>query len=189
MPEKPLKPAKKPGAWSAVRQNLAPWEKPALFALIKDLYDASAANRNFIQARCNAEEGGPALESYRKQVIEPFYPARGESKLKLGEARKAIREYRKATGNLPGTIELLLTYSETGAQFTNEYGDIDDRFYDSLCSALDELAALVMKVEGAWESVSERMEKLARVTNGMGWGYGDHVNGVVDDLRNHFSND
>ncbi len=30
---------KKPGGWSAVRQHLATWEKPALLALLKDLYE------------------------------------------------------------------------------------------------------------------------------------------------------
>ena len=38
-----------------------------------------------------------------------FFPARGIGKLKLGEARKAIRDYRKATGDLSGTAELLMT--------------------------------------------------------------------------------
>ena len=188
MPDKTMRPSKKPGGWSDIRQHLATWGKPALLALVKDLYDAAGANRDFIQARCNAEEGGAALESFRKRVIEPFYPERGEAKLKLGEARKAIREYRKATGHIPGTIELLLAYSEAGAEFTNDFGDINDRFYDSLCSALDEMADLVKREgEEAWASVSGRMEKLAASTDGLGWGYGDHVGGVFEDLRKHFS--
>jgi hypothetical protein len=29
---------KNPGGWSAVRQQLATWDKPALFALLKDLW-------------------------------------------------------------------------------------------------------------------------------------------------------
>ena len=33
-------------------------------------------------------------------------------------ARKAIRDYRRATRNLTGTAELLMTYVETGAEFT-----------------------------------------------------------------------
>ena len=70
-----------------------------------------------------------------------FFPARGIGKLKLGEARKAIRDYRKATGDLSGTAELLMTYVENGTRFTREFGDIDERFYSSVESALDELAA------------------------------------------------
>ena len=69
--------------------------------------------------------------------MEQFYPARGEAKLRFSEARKAINDYRKATGNLPGTTELLMTYVERGAEFTHKYGDIDQRFYNSVETALD----------------------------------------------------
>jgi hypothetical protein len=40
---------------------------------------------------------GTAMEKYRRTIIEQFYPPRGFGKLKLVEARKAIRDYRRAT--------------------------------------------------------------------------------------------
>ena len=117
MPDETKNQPRKPGGWSAVRRHLATWDKPALLALVKDLYEAAAENRDFIQARCQAgESGGEVLEKYRGKIVEQFFPARGFGKLKLGEARKAIRDYRKATGNLPGTAELLMTYVENGAR-------------------------------------------------------------------------
>ena len=80
--------AKKTGGWSAVRHQLATWEKPALLALVKDLYEAAGVNRDFIHARCQAgESGGEALEKYRGKIVEQFFPTRGFGKLKLGEAR------------------------------------------------------------------------------------------------------
>jgi hypothetical protein len=117
------------GGWSNVRPHLATLDKPALLALVKDLYEAAAENRDFIQAHCqgrgqDGESGGEILEKYRRKIVEQFFPARGEGKLKLGEARQAIRNYRKATGNLPGTAELLMTYVENGAEFPHVYGDI-----------------------------------------------------------------
>ena len=141
MPEKANKPAKKPGSWSAARQHLATWEKSALLALVKDLYTSDAGNRDFIHARCQAEDdGGEVLEKYRKKVIGQFFSnkSHGMGDLKLGEARKAIRDYKKATGSIPGTTELLMTYVESGARFTQEYGDIGERFYSRVESALDD---------------------------------------------------
>ena len=133
------KATKKSSGWSAVRQQLTSWEEPALLALVKDLYEAEPGSRDFIQARCQTGESGSAiLEKYRGKIVEQFYPDRGYGKLKLGEARKAIRDYRKATGSIAGTTELLMTYVENGAQFTREYGDVDERFYNSLESALAE---------------------------------------------------
>ena len=139
---------KKSTGWQSVRQRLNGWSKPALISLVKDLYEASPDNRDFLQARFQAEgDAGVALEKYRRKIVEQFFPARGDGKLKLGEARKAIRDYRKATGNLEGTIDLMLAYVENGTEFTQEFGDINESFYNSLESVLNEMAQLLM-IEG-----------------------------------------
>jgi len=177
--------AKKTGGWSAVRHQLATWEKPALLALVKDLYEAAGVNRDFIHARCQAgESGGEALEKYRGKIVEQFFPTRGFGKLKLGEARKAIRDYRKATGNLPGTAELLMTYVENGTKFTRKYGDIDERFYSSVESALDELAALLRgEAQGMYSQFRDRLARVEQMTDGIGWGFHDFVGDVVGRLE------
>ena len=96
---------RKPTGWQSVRRQLDDWSRPALIALVRDLYDASPDNRDFLQARFQAEEtAGTALEKYRRKIVGQFFPARGDGKLKLSEARKAIRDYRKATGNLRGQL-------------------------------------------------------------------------------------
>lgn len=176
---------KKPGGWSAVRPQLISWDKPALLALVKDLYEAAGENRDFIHARCQAGDGGgEALEKYRSRIKEQFFPARGDGKLKLGEARKAIRDYRKATGNLSGTAELLMTYVENGTRFTHEYGDIDERFYGSMESTLDELAALLRgKARGMYPRFRSRLARVAQMTDGIGWGFHDYVGDVVGQLE------
>ena len=176
---------KQPAAgWSAARQHLTTWDKPALLALVKDLYDAAAENRDFIQARCQVAGGGGAvLEKYRGKIVAQFFPARGFGKLKLGEARKAIRDYRKATGDLPGTAELLMTYVENGTRFTHEFGDIDERFYSSVESALEELAALLRgEARALYPQFRDRLAQAERLTDGIGWGFHDFVVEVVGRL-------
>jgi len=176
---------KKPGGWSTVRQHLTTWEKPELLALVKDLYEVAAENRDFIQARSKAGEGGgETLEKYRGKIVEQFFPVRGDGKLKLGEARKAIRDYRKATGNLPGTAELMMTYVENGAQFTHEFGDIDERFYNSVESVLEELAALLHgAARELYPQFSDRLAKVEQMTDGIGWGFHDFVANIVEQLE------
>lgn len=185
MPNDTNKPAKKPGGWSAARKHLATWDKPALLVLVKDLYDAAAGNRDFIHAICQAEDvGGEALETYRSKIVEQFFPKRGFGKLKLAEARKAIRDYRKATNNIPGTAELLMTYVENGARFTHEYGDIDERFYSSVESALGELAALLCgHAREMYPQFRERLEKVEQMTDGIGWGFHDFIADEVGRLE------
>lgn len=188
MPDETHKAARKSSGWSAARQHLTTWEKPALLALVKDLYESAAGNRDFIQARCNAEATrGETLEKYRRRVVEPFFPARGEPKLKLGDARKAIRDYRKATGNMPGTVELLMTYVESGTRFTRQYGDIHEGFYSSVESALNELAALLRgEAREIYSQFSDRLAKVDRMASGIGWGFGDYVGDIVAGLKGDF---
>ena len=183
MPDETKNPTRKPGGWSATRRHLTALDKPALLALVKDLYDLGAENRDFIQARCQAaDSGGEVLESYRKRIVEQFFSKRadGVGALKLGVARKAIRDYRKASGNLSGTVELLMTYVENGAEFTHDYGDIDERFYNSVESALDELAALLYgDAREMYPMFSERLARVERLSGDIGWGFGDYIGDVV----------
>lgn len=177
---------KKSGCWTKARQHLGDWSQPALLALVKDLYDVTPANRAFINARCQSEEdGGETLEAYRNKIVEQFYPKRGEGKLKLGEARKAIREYRKATSNVAGVAELLMTYVENGVRFTCEYGDIDERFYNSVESVLNELADLLRgEARELYPKFRERLANVEKLTDGIGWGFGDAVADTVGELEN-----
>jgi len=176
---------KKSNGWSSVRQQLTTWDKPALLALLKDLYEIGPENRDFIHARSQAGEGGgKALETYRSKIVEQFFPAHGDGKLKLGEARKAIRDYRKATGNLPGTVELLMTYVENGTKFTHEYGDIDERFYNSIESALTELATLFYgKARDLYPKFRDRLTKVEQMSEGIGWGFHDFVVDVIAQME------
>ena len=177
---------KKSTGWQNVRRQLDNGSKPALIALVKDLYDASPDNRDFLQARFQAEKNsGTALEKYRHKIVEQFFPVRGFGKLKLSEARKAIRDYRKATGNLDGTIDLMLTYVENGTEFTHQFGDINESFYNSLESVLNEIAQLLMG-EGRefYSQFRERIQRLTNHADDIGWGYGDALRDQVYQLKN-----
>jgi hypothetical protein len=156
-----------------------------MIALVKDLYDTSSGNKNFIHARCQNEHGGEeVLEAYRAKIVEQFFPKRGFGKLKLAEARKAIREYGKATGSAPGTAELLMTYVENGVDFTNQYGDIDERFYNSVESVLKELATLLRGAgRELYPHFSDRLAQIDKETKGIGWGFHDYIAEVVGMLK------
>jgi hypothetical protein len=180
---------KKSSGWQSVRRQLDNWSKPALIALVKDLYNASSDNRDFLQARFQAEENaGTALEKYRQKIVEQFFPRRGFGKLKLSEARKAIRDYRKATGNLTGTIDLMLTYVENGTEFTHQFGDIDESFYNSLQSVLNEMTNLLLReASELYPRFRERVQRLTTHADHIGWGFGDALRDQILHLENELA--
>ena len=169
--------------WSDVKKNIQEFNKDELLNLIKDLYDNSKENKNFLNAKfCGNNR--QSLEEYREKVIHPFFPKNKRfGDLKFAPAKKAIRDYKKATNDLLGTLDLMLTYVESGTKFTLEYGDIDENFYNSLETVLYEFSELISsKCKEYLEIFRERLEKLHKDAHWMGWGYGDTVDEVVSDL-------
>jgi hypothetical protein len=103
---------------------------------------------------------------------------------------KAIRDYRKATGNLEGTIDLMLTCVENSTEFTREFGDINESFYNSLESVLNEMAQLLMEeVRKFYPKFLERVQRLAACADGIGWGYGDALRRQAYHLENELANE
>ena len=173
--------------WSDIKRQLKDWGPQELLGLVRDLFDTFPENRQFLAARLlQAEQGLDVMEPYRQRIHEAFYTRSGlpQNRLRLADARKAIRDYQKATGDVKGTLDLTLDYVETGTAFTLEFGDIDERFYDSLCSALDE-AQKTLQGEGRnlYPEYRDRLQELAQNAGRIGWGYGDYVGQVVDELE------
>jgi hypothetical protein len=81
-------------------------------------------------------------------------------------------------------VELLMTYVENGTKFTHEFGDIDERFYSSVESALEELAALLRgEAQGIYPQFRDRLARVEQITTGIGWGFHDFVGDVVEQLE------
>ena len=106
-----------------------------LIDLIGELYEASSANQDFLHNRLQVnQDDTSALKPYLKRITSQFKLTRGNIKLDLAEARRAIHEYQKATKNVPGTIHLMLTFIECGTEFTIENGDIYARLFHWKCN-------------------------------------------------------
>src|SRR5713101_2052189 len=106
--------------WSDVKKRLQSCGPPELRELVYKLFKLSAENQTFLAARLLDDTAGSSLlEPYRRRIEQTFYRRNGwpQDKLQLGAARKVIRDYQKETGDLPGTVELMLTYVETGTAF------------------------------------------------------------------------
>ena len=81
----------------------------------------------------------------------------------------------------------LPAYVENGVEFTNEYGDSDERFYDSVELALDEFAKLLRAdARNLYPQFWERLADIEDKTKGIGWGFHDCISDVVGDLEDEF---
>jgi hypothetical protein len=161
--------------WSELKRQLSQYNQAKLLELISELHSLSADNKRFIEAKVINDDS--IIEKYRAIIgksISTDAPWKKSQQLSLKTAKKAISDYKKATGNIKGTIDLMIYYVERGTEFTCAFGDIDENFYISLELVFSD----VLKLMGRNNYTEEFTNRLATVVDdadGIGWGYYDSI--------------
>jgi hypothetical protein len=168
--------------WTAVRKRLKLLDRTGLVALVHDLYDTSTANRRFLEARFLSS--ATSLEKYRRLVADAVYPDPfSRRQISVRDATKTITEYRRSTGDVVGTVDLMLTFLEAGTEQAADLGYGDEVYFGALERKLDAVAK-------SWQDLSpdirneaaKRLERIQRRAKKIGWGYCDYVDDVVTTL-------
>ena len=181
--------------WTDIRKILKDAPNEALLDILKGLYNLSPQNKAFIRTLLlPGRQDTELLEKSRKLVIRAIYAdTKGIPHMpRFGESRKAIRTYQKATGDVAGTLDLMLLHVERGTQFTNDFGDIDEPFYIALETMLGNIVDLLFESSDAkalYAQFENRFDRLERSASDIGWGYGDAVSEMIGDLRERMGNE
>ncbi|MFZ4525767.1 MAG: DUF6155 family protein [Chlorobium sp.] len=158
----------------AVKKELARLDKEVLIKLLAELYSKDKATREFLDFYVNPDEDA-LHKKCRDKISLAFFPKRGYQ-VRLTEGKKAIADFKKCSSNVELLADLMLFYVEQGVDYTNEYGDIDMPFYNSVASVYDH-ALLLIKQEHLLPTFAERAELIVHDTRGIGWGFHDDLAG------------
>ncbi|MEI6822717.1 MAG: DUF6155 family protein [Bacteroidota bacterium] len=156
--------------FSEIKKELKKLEKDRIIDLISDLYKKNNAVKEYLDFYTNPNEK-EILIKYKVKVYEAFYPKRGYG-FKLSNGKKAISDFKKLEPSKEYIADLMLYYVETGVIFTNEFGDIDEPFYNSMESVFHQ-ALKLMEKESILELFKDRAQKVVKDTSGIGWGFHD----------------
>jgi hypothetical protein len=165
--------------WSDVKSAVIGLDHKRMVELAGDLYRLSKENKNFFHARFGV--GEDQLGPYKKIIHECMYPNidRGNP-IQISKAKGAIRSYVTAVLDPVGEAELMTFFVECGNNFTVEYGDIDEGFYNALNlmykRAIERVLSLPAEQRGEFR---DRLEEIMMSSSGIGGG--DH-----EELRNDF---
>ena len=178
-------------SWTDLRQALKELPPERLVELLKGLHDLSPQNKAWLHARVLPVGQNTAyLEECRQKVIKLIYnQARYLPDMpRFREAKKIISDYKAATQDLAGTLDLMLTYVEGGHAFTNDFGDIDEPFYDKLINMLGRFAFELKNSPAHRELYDRFRQRLLNMnsTADIGWGYGDFVHKTIGELEEMF---
>jgi len=162
-------------SWQDVKAILAQQSPQELLQLIRDVYALRPEVKDFIHARLLRAQANVA--PYKHTIHQSLYPdvIHGED-IALARGRKAISDYKKATKDPMGTLDLMTYYVECGTQLTVDYGDIDAGFYESLESMFTQVVKMLQKSDqDTIDRFLPRLEGIVRQAHGIGWGYYDVI--------------
>lgn len=170
-----------------IKKVLKGYNPEALVSIIADCYKLSKETKNYIHVLLKPEEAIEALYDESKQKIEEeFFPQRGYAKLRLAVAKKAISDFKKLSNDELLTIDLMIYYVELGVDFTNEYGDISEPFYNSMISMYDNVLKMISGNELLFLKLKERLERIVTKTSGIGWGFHDDLSFLYSEMEVEF---
>ena len=159
-----------------LKKELKNLNQKELIQLIVDLYKNNKEVKQFLSTKFIGEEAIEVLFQQSKQKIKnEFFPDRGHGKLRLAEAKKAISEFKKLSNDEMKTVDLMLYYVEMGTDFTDSFGDIDQNFYNSMISMYEKVVSACELDEIYYHAFEERLSRIVRIADGIGWGYGDTI--------------
>lgn len=126
-----------------------------------------------------------ALDKAKNKVRNEFFPKRGFGRLRLAEAKSAITAFKKICSDQEMVIDLQLYYVECGIEFTNEYGDINESFYNSMAGMYETAVKSLIKTKDS-ELIGRfkpRFEQAVYDASGIGWGFYDDLCDTFSELE------
>lgn len=157
-----------------VKKELAKLSNEELVDIICKLYKSSkeAADQvNIIFG--NDSFVDEALEEAKKKVRDQFFTKRGYGRLNLTTAKSAITAFKKICSDPAKVIDLQLYYVECGIEFTNDLGDINGSFYNSMAGMYETAVKSLIKTEDLEliKRFRPRLQQAVDDTGGIGWGF------------------
>jgi hypothetical protein len=158
-----------------VKKELKKLDKDKLITVISDLYKMNKSVQEFLDHFANPDEN-MLFGKYRQKVYEAFYPKRGYD-FKLKDGKQAISDFKKLAPSAELVADLMLFYVETGVEFTNDFGDINEAFYSSIETTY--AAALkLMEKENLLDKFADRAEMVIVNLNEIGWGFEECLSNI-----------
>ena len=166
-----------------IKKVIKDCERDECVDVILEIADSCPQAREFLTLKFTDSQND-ILEKYKQKVRYEFYPSRGFGRLNLREAKKAISDFRKLCPDKIMVIDLMLFYVENCVEFTNEYGDIDERFYNSAESVYEQAVKEVNSAKmSAYDKFADRLAAVVNNTSGIGWGFHDCLREIYSELE------
>lgn len=172
-------PKKKEMTMNELKKYLTELDEAELKRLLCHLYKNSDLAEKMINVSIlGSDYEKRLLEQYKEKMYGVFFPNDiVRAGFSLSWAKSLISEFKKVGTSNENIVDLQLYYVECGTDFTNTFGDIDMKFYDSMCSVYHMVVQAVNKygTDDLYRKLEDRLYSVVYDTRNIGWGFHDYV--------------
>ena len=155
-----------------LKKYLQQFTKEALIAQIIELNSKYKDVKTYYEFSINPN-GNAQATKVKKVIHKLFNPPFGQDP-KLREARKEVSGFKKLSPSEDALADVMMYYVECGVQFTNNYGDINEPFYNSVAGMFHDACVFIQKnnLENVFK---QRCLEMVNDTKNIGWGFHDEL--------------
>jgi hypothetical protein len=166
-------------SWIDVKTRLADLDRTGLLGLVQDLYAASKDNQAFLHTRLHL--GEDVLEPYKAAVDRWLWPDVFKNQdTSVAKAKKAITDYKKASGTADGLAELMVFYCERASGFSCDVGLDDEAYLSALVRMFEQaLKAVATLPETQRPALWTRLQMVRDRSHDIGYGVGEDMDALL----------
>ena len=165
--------------WTDVKAKLASLDRIGLRSLIQDLYAAHKDNQTFLHTRFGL--GEDVLKPYRETLDRWLWPdVLRNQDTSVAKAKQAISSYRKAVGEPAGLAELMVSFCENAAGFSDNVGYQDESYFDALINMFEQAIKVTRQLSaGDRDALIARLDRVRTISHNLGYGVGDAMDSLL----------
>lgn len=165
----------KQATWTEVKAVLSKMRREELLGTIDALYKLRKENKQFLHTRFQLGEG--ILDDYKLQISKGVNPVKGQ--ISFRNARQAISEYKKASGDLDGLAELMVYYCKECANAIKKFG-VWEQYADATMNIWqDTLKHLTKLSKNKQIHYWKELASAQNIMGDVGWGLSDYVSDIM----------
>ncbi len=176
------KTAMKRASWSDLKRSLTELDCNDLLGVIQSLYAASKENKAFLHARFDLD--GDILDPYKKTIERWLWPdvIYKNQSYSVAKGKKAIADYKKAAGRAVEMADLQVFFCEQAVGFCNQVGLHDEGCHNALVGMFEQAMNTIDTLDpGVQGHFITRLEQVVSRGQDVGWGFGDHMDLMLQD--------
>lgn len=166
---------------SALKKHLQSLNKDQIIETVLEMYDGIKPVKEYLEYYLQPDEKA-MFEKYKKLITDEFYPTTKSfnPKLRFSVARKTIADFRTLKPSPELLADLMLTLAEQACEFTYDFGDMTEQYYNSAYNNM-KAALEYIKKNDLLENFQLRCEDCVKWASPCGYGFAYEISELVYD--------